>query len=204
VALGIIVLVIGSVAIGVVALLLFGRRRRGASSLGALATEPAPTLPVGRTSMARTAPSEEAGLPRWLRASVRADRAWTPPREPTLRNTRRQALTFDEPLGESAFRLVVRYDHVEVFDEPNDAYARTLAEVGTGDEVEIVELAETWAFVRTPHGVTGWLPTMTIGAAPFAPGPLEAPALSEALDTPAPAPAVGRSRRRSRPARPSA
>jgi hypothetical protein len=198
------VLVIGSVGVGVVSLVLFGRRRRGAPSLGDLATVAASTLPAGRTSVALTAASEEADLPRWLRASVRAERAWTPPREPTLRNTQRQALAFEEPLGESAFRLVVRYDHVEVLDQPNEAYARTLAEVGTGDEVEIVELAETWALVRTPHGVTGWLPTMTIGAAPFAPGPLEAPAPPEALDTLAPAPAVGRSKRRSRPARPSA
>lgn len=95
-----------------------------------------------------------------------------------MHTTRRQTLTFDQPIAESATRLVVRYDHVEILDQRNEAYARTLAEVGTGDEVEILELAEAWALVRTPHDVTGWLPTMTIGApqaAPEAPAPAQDP-----------------------------
>jgi hypothetical protein len=170
---------------GMVFFALFNRRRRVGSRVGDLATAPASDLPIARAPLAPPTPSGEANVPRWLRASVREERFWTPPREPTAHATRRHTLRFREPLGESATRLVVRYDHVDILDQPNEAYAHRLTDVGTGDEVEIMELADAWALVRTPDGVTGWLPTMTVGAAPVAPEPPEAPSAPDEAGRPA-------------------
>jgi hypothetical protein len=186
--LGLVVLMVGLAGAGSVLFVVFGRRRRGEPSAAELAMEPAPSLPSERTSVSPAALAEEAHIPRWLRASVRAERAWTPPREPTVRTTRRHALAFDEPVGPEAMRLVIRYDGVDILDQRNEAYARTLAQLGTGDEVEILELDEPWAFVRTPHGVEGWLPTMAIGVTPAASSPIEVPvAAGEPVAAEAPA-----------------
>jgi hypothetical protein len=160
---------------GAAGVFLLLERRRNASGAAALtavaALDHSPAAPT-RFVDAR----DDAAIPRWLRASLREERAWTPPREPATRSGQRRALSFEEPLGESAMRLVVRYDRVELLDEPNEAYAQRLTEVGTGDEVEILDLADSWALVRTPLGHTGWLPTMTIGARPFEPDPPDEPA----------------------------
>ena len=187
--LGLGVLAIGLVGAGIVFFALFGRRRRGEPSVGDLAVAGASELPSGRASTPPMALDGEENVPRWLRASVRDARFWTPSREPRVHTSRRHALTFAEPLAESANRLVVRYDNVDVLDQPNEAYAHLVGEVGTGDEVEIVELNDAWALVRTPRGVTGWLPTMTIGAleagaTQAAPEPAEAPAAPDEVVRP--------------------
>jgi hypothetical protein len=174
------VLAIGLVGAGILFFALFGRRRPGDPRAGDLAPVNTSERSAARTPMSAAAPIGEENVPRWLRASVRDARFWTPPREPAAHPARRHTRTFDEPLAGAAERLIVRYDHVDVYDQPNEAYAHTLAEVGTGDEVEIVELADAWALVRTPHGVTGWLPTMTVGAPPAAPAPPEPPAAAAA------------------------
>jgi hypothetical protein len=177
--LGIVMLAIVLVGGGMVFFALFNRRRRDGSREDELATAPASDLPVARAPLAPATPDGEANVPRWLRASVREARFWTPPREPAPHAARRHTLRLQEPVGESTTRLVVRYEHVDILDQPNEAYAHRLAGVGTGDEVEIVELADAWALIRTPDGVTGWLPTMTVGAAPVAPEPSEAPPAAE-------------------------
>jgi hypothetical protein len=182
---GIVVLAIGLVGFGGVFVVLFGRGRRNTSRAGDLVTVPASDPAPARTSLPPSTPSGEANVPRWLRASVRNERFWTPSSEPTTRTTRHRAATFDEPIGDGAIRMVVRYDNVDVLDQTNEAYAHKLGEVGTGDEVEIVELADAWALVRTPRGVTGWLPTMTVGAALAAPEPPEVPAAPDEVDRPA-------------------
>jgi Bacterial SH3 domain len=186
-----IVLVVGLLGAGATSLLLLGGRRRSETLHADLATVPAPLSQAYRPSQSAVTPIEEENLPRWLRASVRAERFYTPAREPSASVRPRRVLAFDEPAA-SGVRLEVRYDHVDVLDEPNEAYARTLTQVGTGDEVEILEQTEAWALVRTPRGVTGWLPSMTVGAAPTA---VEGPT------DPSPAPEKPSRMRRARRAR---
>lgn len=115
----------------------------------------------------RTTPDDEANVPRWLRASVRAGRTWRP--QPVTQrmavNVYRQTATFDEPAADMLARMILRYDRVDLLDEPNEALARTLTVVGTGDEVDVLEVQDAWARVVTPRGATGWLPTMTLRSA---------------------------------------
>lgn len=107
-----------------------------------------------------TTPDEEAGVPRWLRASLRAERAWTPERrnaEPHL-IARYAAETFTDVPSDSV-RMTVGHDDVNVLDAPNDSYAAIVTRLRTGDEVLVVRMDAAWAEVRTPRGATGWLHT---------------------------------------------
>lgn len=197
--LGTIVLLVGLVGVGMTVLLLGGRRWSGSRRQGDLAPVPAVIASAEQTTAAayrRAIPTEVSNVPRWRRASVLEGRSWTPPIGRPLPQTARRAQVFTEPLGESAIRLIVRYDRVELLDQPNEAFARTLTEVGTGDEVEVLEVSEPWARVVTPSAVTGWLPSMTIGGAP-------ATAPVSADESPPPATSPRRASRKSRAPRPS-
>lgn len=175
---GVLKILLGLLGLGsAVLLLLVWRQRRSrrppdlAPALSLLTQ--ARTVP-GRRSGPTAAQGEDAGLPRWLRPSLRAERTWQPPEarawhdpvdelEPRHLGRARPPTVFADPLGDSAMRLVVRYDGVELLDLPNEAYAQILTQLGTGDEVEILEVDEPWTQVLTPAGQTGWLPTMAIG-----------------------------------------
>lgn len=148
-----------------------GRRRRGTASAADLVPvaatmqqmSPPASAPAPRLA-APPAPGDEANVPRWLRASVRAERFQTTDRDTRAapRLAPRRGARFSEPPLESATRMLVRYERVEVLDQPHEAYGRPLTEVGTNDEVDVLEAREAWALVQTPGGVTGWLPTMTL------------------------------------------
>jgi hypothetical protein len=138
-------------------------RRRGAAS-AAVEPMPAPVPAAAPRFAAQSAPSDEVNVPRWLRASVRAERFEMIDRDvrTTASFVPRRGARFSEPPLDAATRMLVRYERVQVLDQPNEAYGRTLTEVGTNDEVDVLEAQEAWALVQTPSGVTGWLLTMTI------------------------------------------
>jgi SH3-like domain-containing protein len=61
-------------------------------------------------------------------------------------------------------RLRVGRPGVELLAEPFQAEARVLAELGPGDEVEILELEDPWVKVQTPLGDSGWIDAAALSA----------------------------------------
>ena len=165
--------------------LAFGRRQasRGASlaTAGALAAGPVapPALPTRRHS--RAVDDGEAGVPRWLRQSVRAERFWTPEPEGNHHLRERRAVEFTDAPPDGV-RMVVRYEDTSLFDGPNESYAAIIDRLHTGDEVLVIRMDGDWAEVRTPKGATGWLLSMVLGAKPAAPPPT--PELATPVEAP--------------------
>ena len=109
-------------------------------------------------------------MPRWLRPSVRQERAWTPPvRHEAFRESRRVS-RFEDPVSDTVMRQSLRYDGALLLNVPSETYATPITEMGTGDEVEVLEVADEWVRVRTPWGDEGWVVAMALGA-PHTPGP---------------------------------
>ena len=54
------------------------------------------------------------------------------------------------------------YRRVRVSDAANDVGSRELGRLDRGDEVEVLGSFEGFLQVRTPDGVTGWIPRQTI------------------------------------------
>jgi hypothetical protein len=143
-------------------------------------------LPVATPSSGPAPQGGVANLPRWLDPSVTAARF----RTDTTTAARaaaataavaypraRPAVVFTDAIAEPTRRQLVRYDGVPLLDRPDDALGRAQRELDGGDEVEILERQDIWAHVRTPEGTEGWVPNMTLSAAPTAPNEesLEAP-----------------------------
>ena len=72
-------------------------------------------------------------------------------------------MTFAEPVGPSAMRLVVRDPQCELYDKPEAGEASVLAELASGDEVEVLDLVEPWVRVQTPQGHAGWIRSASLG-----------------------------------------
>jgi len=118
-----------------------------------------------------SSPSPNRALPRWLDPSIAAARF----RTDTTTGIRaavaaatapaRMPLVFAGPVDELVERAWIRYDGVPLLDRPDDVLGRAQRDLDGGDEVEVVERGEIWAAVRTPNGVAGWLPAMTLSAA---------------------------------------
>lgn len=167
-AIGIIALVVVLLGAGMAFLIATRRRRpkQEPARLSAVSGTPRPTLHLATASGRAIAVDDDVALPRWIRNRSLDESEERARLEPRPRTSRRRPVLFTDPLGESSMRLVVRYDGVALLSQPNEAYADVLTEMGTGDEVEILDIDEPWARVLTPRGIEGWLPTMTIGAAP--------------------------------------
>jgi hypothetical protein len=69
---------------------------------------------------------------------------------------------FDKPPAKDAQRTTVGYRQVRLSDAANDVGSRELARLDRGDEVEILDSFEGFLQVRTPDGLTGWIPRQTI------------------------------------------
>lgn len=121
-------------------------------------------------------------MPRWLRPSIRAERVASL-KNPTPRE-RREPVRFTRPPDGAADRLVVRYDRVQLLDQPNDALGMPLGELDTGDEVEVLDREVIWTRVRTPGHTDGWVPAMTLTAPDALPLDLDVAPIAEALDSP--------------------
>jgi hypothetical protein len=102
---------------------------------------------------------EEAYLPRWLRPSLRAERASN---EQTAAFAMRDPIVFAAPPAKGAVRSTVAYRLVRVSDAPNDHTSVEIGRLDRGDEVEIVGDSEGYLKVRTPTGLEGWVPRMVL------------------------------------------
>ena len=69
---------------------------------------------------------------------------------------------FDKPPAKDAQRTTVGYRQVRLSDAANDVGSRELGRLDRGDEVEILDSFEGFLQVRTPDGLTGWIPRQTI------------------------------------------
>jgi hypothetical protein len=74
--------------------------------------------------------------------------------------------TFDKPPARDAERAKVGYRRVRISSKPDAVRSRELGRLDRGDEVEIVDSYEGFLQVRTPDGITGWIPRHTIVGAP--------------------------------------
>jgi hypothetical protein len=167
-------LVIGFVVAGAVLVLIQMRRRSRRSAAASMeAVDRAGTQPRSPTEVPEDgqAARDESATPRWLRASVQAERFAVTHDAPKHGRTvapppARAPLVFSDPGADLAERRMVRYDGVQLLDQPSEVYGQTQAEANSGDEVEIIQVEDVWASVVTPSGLTGWLLTMTLTTRP--------------------------------------
>jgi len=140
---------------------LFGRRRSGGR--GGLVIQPA-----GGGAFVAVAPSPPArragagpndggsSVPRWRRPSVRRAPAWAPPpttEEPVVDSAAR----FDSVFSDSRMRRFIRDDRVTLLNVPHELLGSPLTSLDTGREVELLEVRDGWARVRTAWGDEGWI-----------------------------------------------
>jgi hypothetical protein len=139
---------------------LLARRRSGRR--GELATQPAGAT-AGAAAAAKPSsrhfggdPNDDESVPRWRRASVRRERAWTPPpkpEEPAVDRTAR----FDDVFSDSRMRRFIRDERVTLLNVPHDLLGSPLTSLDAGREVELLEVRDSWARVRTAWGDEGWV-----------------------------------------------
>jgi len=102
----------------------------------------------------------ESLMPRWRRPSLLAARKADPSR---LARIERSPQRF--PAGtDSTSRRIVRYAMVALLDRPDEVMGLQLADLMSGDEVEVLEANGPFWQVVCPDGVTGWVHRTTLGA----------------------------------------
>jgi hypothetical protein len=157
-------LLLGLVTVIGAALIVAMIRRR---SQGRPASETAESEDVSAGILASPS-GRDRNLPRWLDPSIAAARFRTDTTTAVrtaaamVAAPARTPAVFAGPGDELVERARVRYDAVPLLDRPDDVLGRTQGELDAEDEVEVLERSEIWARVRTPNGMTGWLPGMTI------------------------------------------
>ena len=73
---------------------------------------------------------------------------------------------FAKPPAKDAERAKIGYRRVRISSKPDSVRSLELGRLDRGDEVEIVDSYEGFLQVRTPDGITGWIPRHTIVGAP--------------------------------------
>ena len=92
-----------------------------------------------------------------------------PPARPTGRATMLPPVpprVFDKPPAKDAERAKIGYRRVRISSKPDSVRSLELGRLDRGDEVEIVDSYEGFLQVRTPDGITGWIPRHTTVGAP--------------------------------------
>ncbi len=159
IAIGVVVGLVFVAGLVVVRRRLSARESPGAAKTGT-GSEPAVDAWSGR----------DRNLPRWLDPSVAAARYKTDraliagPAAAVAIAPARVPMAFVTPGDELTERQRVRYDGVPLLDRPDDVLGWLVRELDGGDEVEVLERAEIWAYVRTPTNLVGWVPSMTLAA----------------------------------------
>jgi len=115
---------------------------------------------------------DEENRPRWLRPSLRAERAGLdlgPHRRMPIARLApppaRAPLAFGGVPAELDERRVVRAVGAALLDQPDDATGRRLLELEPGDEVAIIDRDGAWVNALTPTGEAGWLPETALEVA---------------------------------------
>jgi hypothetical protein len=100
----------------------------------------------------------EANMPRWRRPSLLEARR-SDPRQRTASPHTPQRFSDEAVLGELRR---IRYAVVPVLDQPDEVLGRRLADLGNGDEIQVVGAAGTFLEVICPTGVRGWIHRTTV------------------------------------------
>jgi hypothetical protein len=127
-------------------------------------TFPQPTSPTWGASAddgeATGAPtSDEAGMPRWLRPSLReqrqaSDRGSLP--------VAHQPAVFAAKPRSGTERRTIAYRLVRLSAGPDDLRSAEVGRLDRGDEVEVIGEHDGFLHVRTPTGLEGWVPRVVI------------------------------------------
>ena len=164
---------LGIVGAGVVGLLGVARRPNvrkltAAEEIAAMMAPPAPA-PQPRPSIARdeavmapetsTPVDPEANMPRWRRPSLIQARRSDPSREAPVH---RMPMTFANVSAELDLR-VVRYAVVPVLDRADEVLGLQISDLGSGDEVQVMNTSGAYIEVLCPNGDQGWVHRTTLG-----------------------------------------
>jgi len=162
----------GVVGAGVIGLLSVARRparkHTAAEEIAAMMAPHAPA-PQRRPSIARDeqvmapqvdAPIDpEANMPRWRRPSLLEARRSDPTREAPVH---RMPMRFTDAASEEDLRIV-RYAVVPVLDRPDEVLGLRIADLGSGDEVQVLATSGAYVEVLCPNGDQGWVHRTTLG-----------------------------------------
>jgi hypothetical protein len=166
--------VLFSIALGFFAFALRRRRGRGepplatagaASSVPAVAIAPEPSpgggIPTVLTGVRADVSPDEAAIPRWRRPSVQEARFSHAEAKPSAP---RERLAFKAPAEAGVERLVVRYDLVSLLDSPGNGPVVIVADLRSGDQLDVVSRHDGWVRARTPGGAVGWVSASIVKA----------------------------------------
>lgn len=103
----------------------------------------------------------ESLMPRWRRPSLLAARREDPSR---VARAARPSLKFPAGADSLASRRIVRYAVVALLDRPDEVLGRQVADLASGDEVEVLESTGPFWRVMCPDGREGWVHRTTLGA----------------------------------------
>ena len=162
-----------SVAAGMMALSIFGKRRREENELDddVLAARAAAgvgmdeSVAVAVAAAIAAAPDildAEAGMPRWRRPSLLLARK----ADPTRDGVEAARLTFDNGLIgpiEGRERHLIKYDIVTLLDSPDEVRGNGIGVLAQGDEIQLLEKRGVYWLVLCPDGTQGWIHKMTVG-----------------------------------------
>jgi len=103
----------------------------------------------------------EANMPRWRRPSLKAARFSDPKRLDTYNRT---PMRFTPDTAPATAELrVVRYAMVPLLDRPDEVLGMQMADLMSGDELQVVESGGAYWEVVTPDGERGWVHRTTLG-----------------------------------------
>jgi hypothetical protein len=135
--------------------------RRQESFTSAEADHPTVAAMAPLTADTVAAADPEANMPRWRRPSLKAARFSDPKRLDTFSRTPMR-FTPDTAPATAALR-VVRYAMVPLLDRPDEVLGMQMADLMSGDELQVLESSGAFWEVVTPDGERGWVHRTTLG-----------------------------------------
>lgn len=102
----------------------------------------------------------ESLMPRWRRPSLLAARKADPLR---VARVERTPMRFGLTADPSPNRRIVRYAVVALLDRPDEVLGRQVADLMSGDEVEVIDNGSSFWEVLCPDGHRGWVHRTTLG-----------------------------------------
>lgn len=102
----------------------------------------------------------ESLMPRWRRPSLLAARKADPLR---VARVERTPMRFGLTADPSPNRRIVRYAVVALLDRPDEVLGRQIADLMSGDEVEVIDNGSSFWEVLCPDGHRGWVHRTTLG-----------------------------------------
>lgn len=137
------------------------RRREVKSVLDEPIEHPTVVAMAPESAVAAAAIDPEALMPRWRRPSLLAARHADPSRYGL---SERAAMHFTSDTAPTTAELrVIRYAVVPLLDRPDEVLGMVLADLISGDEVQVTESTGPFWEVVCPDGERGWVHRTTLG-----------------------------------------